>query len=84
MTKITRENIGAHLFDRQLEMIGKTRVDVIDAYRWRLSFSMTRKQYIDFHTYAVKLMMKTFRCPKSKALGIFEWYWAQFGMKIKS
>ena len=28
--KITRENVADHLFDYQLGMIGKTRIDILD------------------------------------------------------
>lgn len=84
MEKIRRENIGEHLFDYQLKMIGKTRVNVIDDDRWHIHFTMTREQYGQFKRYAVSLMMKTFRCNKNKALNIFEWYWQQFGVRIKN
>ena len=84
MEKVKRENIGEHLFDYQLQMIGKTRMDVVDDDRWYFHFTITRAQYGGFKGYAVPLMMKTFRCPKRKALEIFEWYWQQFGLRIKN
>lgn len=82
MHKVRRENIGEHLFDHQLQMIGKTRIDIVDNDRWRFNFTMTRAQYMEFHKYAISMMMKTFRCTKRKALGTFEWYWQQFGVRI--
>lgn len=84
MEKVKRENIGEHLFDYQLKMIGKIRMNVVDDDKWYSHFTMTRNQYIEFRKYAVSLMMKTFRCNKNKALSIFEWYWQQFGVKIKN
>lgn len=83
MEKVKRENIGEHLFDFELKMIGKTRMDIVDQDRWFFNFTMTRGQYIEFRKYAVSLMMKTFRCTKPKALNIFEWYWSCFGVRIK-
>ena len=83
MKKVRREDIGKHLFDYQLQMIGKTRIEVLDDDKWYFHFTMTRGQYIEFRKYAVSLMMKTFRCNKNKAIGIFEWYWTQFGVRLK-
>lgn len=83
MEKVKRENIGEHLFTRQLEIIGKTRIDVIDTDRWHFLFTMSRTQYSEFRDYAIKLMMKTFRCNKNRAIDTFNWYWLQFGVKIR-
>lgn len=84
MEKVKRENIGQHLFEYQLKMIGKDLTSLIDDDRWSFHFTMTRGQYIEFRKYAVSLMMKTFRCTKPKALNIFEWYWQQFGVRIRN
>jgi hypothetical protein len=84
MEKVKRENIGDHLFTFELDIIGKTRLDIIDDDRWFYHFTMTREQYIIFKDYAVSLMMKTFRCNKNKALQNFEWYWQMFGVRIKN
>jgi len=83
MKKVRRENIGEHLFDHQLQMIGKTRVNVLDDDHWHTHFTMTRGQYIEFRNYAISLIMKTFRCNKNKAIANFEWYWSCFGVRIK-
>jgi hypothetical protein len=83
--KVTRLNIADHLFTYQLSLIGKKKVDIIDMDpRWQSTTSMTRVQYLAFEKYAVSLMMKVFRIPKSKAKVNFEWYWAQFGIRIKN
>lgn len=84
MEKIKRDNIGEHLFDYQLKMIGKTRIDVLDDDKWYFHFTMTREQYVKFRKYAISLMMKTFRKSKSNCICIFEWYWEQFGVRIKN
>jgi len=81
--KVNRTNIAEHLFDYQLEIIGKTRINVVDDDRWHHHFSITRTQYSEFSSYAIKLMMKTFRCNKTKAIANFEWYWSQFSVKIR-
>jgi len=83
MEKINRLNIASHLFEYELSLIGKKKVDILDMDpRWQSTTSMRRDQYLQFEKYAVSLMMKVFRIPKSKAKDVFNWYWLQFGVKI--
>ena len=82
--RITRENVADHLFDYQLEMIGKTRIDILDNDRWRFDFTMTQEQLVDFTSYAIPLLQKTFRYNRRKALDTFEWFRMQFGIRIKN
>jgi len=84
MEKVKRENIGEHLFDMQLRLIGATRLMIVDSDNWRSKFPIKRDEYSAFRDYAIKLMMKTFRCNKNKAIANFNWYWEQFGVKITS
>ena len=53
--RITRENVAEHLLDYQLEMIGKTRLDVVDDDKWRFNLTVTREQREEFKKYAVPL-----------------------------
>lgn len=82
--RITRENVAEHLLDYQLEMIGKTRVDIIDNDKWRFDFTMTQEQLIDFTSYAIPLLQKTFRFNRRKALDTFEWWRMRLGVRIKN
>ena len=83
-TTINRINITTHLVEYELEMVGKTLVDAFNDDRWRFKFTMTRNQYVQYHSYVIPLLKKTFKVRKSKAEGIFEWYWQQFGLRIKN
>ena len=84
MEKVKRENIGTHLAKYQFNMIGKDYEKVfLNDDRWKFNCTMTRKQYMEFHRYAISLIMKTFRCKKSKAISNFEWYGSQFGIRLK-
>jgi len=83
LKKIKRETVGEHLFDKQLEIIGATRISVVDFDNWRVRFPIKRDEYDAFRKYSIKLMMKTFRCNKTKAIANFEWYWSQFSVKIR-
>ena len=81
--KVSRENVCEFLFEKQLELIGKTRVDLIDSPNWKFYFTITREQFIEFKTYAIALIQKTFRCNRSKALNTFDWYWKLFEIRLK-
>ena len=81
--KITRSSIGEHLFDYQLQMVGKTRMNIIDDDRWRFNITMTREQREQFKKYAVPLLMKTFRINRTKAVYNYEWFIQMFGVRLK-
>ena len=82
--KITRTNIADHLLDYQLNMIGKTRLDVVDDDKWFFNFTMTKEQLAEFKEYAVPLMQKVFKFNKTKAENSFNWFREQFGVRIKN
>ncbi len=84
LNKVNRENIGSHFFDVLLELIGKTRVNVIDTEDWRKSWSISRNNYDILRDSCIKEAKKTFKCNRTKAETIFEWFWKQFGLKIKN
>jgi len=83
MEKVTRDNIEDHLFNRMLEVIGKTKVQLIDTYKYRFDFTMTREQYIDYQKYCIKLIMKILRVSKTKATVAFERFWIDYGIRLK-
>jgi hypothetical protein len=82
--KIDRTNIGEHLLDYQLTIIGKSRIDILDDDRWFFNWTLTRSQFEEFTAYAIPLLKKTFKCNKSKAEGMFVWFNTQFGIRIKN
>lgn len=84
MNKVTRDNIGSHLLDYQLKIIGKTFVDMVDDDRWRFNFTLTTTEYRSFRKYALLLIKKTFRCNSSKAKDTFDWFYMNFGLRIKN
>jgi hypothetical protein len=83
MEKITRSNITAHLLDYQLNIIGKTKIILIDEENWRFSNTLTKEQFIEFRKYALPLLQKTFRFNKRKAEDTFKWFMDTFGLRIK-
>ena len=81
--KITRDNIAESLFNKQLEIIGKTRIDAVESFNWRFYFTITGEQYLEFKKYAISLIQKVFKCNKTKALNTFDWYWKMFSVRFK-
>jgi hypothetical protein len=81
---VNRINITKHLIEYELEMVGKTLVDVIDDDRWQFNFPMTRNQHEQYYSYVIPLLRKTFKCNKRKAESIFKWYYKTFGLRIKN
>lgn len=81
---ITRENIGNHLLEYELSLVGKTKILILDNDMWRFDWVLTMGQYNEFKTYAVPLLKKTFKCNSTKANGIFDWFYQQFGLRIKN
>ena len=82
--KVNRENIGRHLLEYQLEMVGKTLMDAMDDDKWYFNFTMTTEQHNQFKSYAIPLIKKVFKCKKSYAESTFEWFNLEFGLRIKN
>lgn len=81
---ITRENIGQHLLEYELNLVGKTKISILDDDLWKFNWAITRGQYNEFKKYAVPLLKKTFKCNSLRANNIFDWFWSQFGLRIKN
>ena len=61
MAKINRENIGDHLVDYQLSMVGKSMQEAYMTKEWYSKWTMTTEQHELFKAYAVPLMKKVFK-----------------------
>jgi hypothetical protein len=84
MSKINRENIADHLVDYQLGMIGKSTQEAHMTKEWYSKWTLTQEQHDQFKTYALPLLKKVFKCSKSKAESIFDFFDLQFGLRIKN
>ena len=69
---INRKNIGTHLFDYQLELIDKKRVDTLNVENWREQWTLSRNQYDIFRDYSIRNCKKVFKCNRKKATGMFK------------
>lgn len=82
MNKINRENIGDHLVDYQLTMVGKTVAEAMKTPEWYSKWTMTDEQQNELKEYAIPLLKKVFKCNKKRAEGILGWFLLQFGLRI--
>ncbi len=82
--KINRTNITKHLIEYQLAIINKTLVETFDDDNWYFNWTITRQQQKEFKKYAVPLLKKTFKFNNRKAYANFEWFYVQFGLRIKN
>jgi len=82
MGKINRLNVGEHLLEYQLNLIGKTKMDAIMDETWIVGWSLTPEQHAQFKSYAIPLLKKVFKCNTNKAKDTFEWFMMQFGLQV--
>lgn len=81
--KIKRENLGNHLFEYQLSLIGKTSEDAVNNKEWLEEWYLTEEQFKDFENYAIKTIQKVLKCNKQRAKSAFNWFDLGFGLKVK-
>lgn len=82
MGKITRENIGQHLIEMQLKMIGKTLDDVKGDLEWYHNNTITVEQLADFNVYALPLIKKVFKCNTNRAKLILSLFDLNYGLRV--
>lgn len=82
MAKITRENLGDHLIEFQLKMVGHTVEEALKDPWWFTNITMTKEQHTEFMVYAFPLVKKVFRCNKAKAWQTLDWFNLQYGLRI--
>jgi len=81
--RINRGNITRHLIEYQLDMVGKRLVDTLDDDRWYFNWTMTREEHEQFKRYAIRTLKKVFKFNTNKAKETFQWFYEQFGLRIK-
>jgi len=83
MSRINRENIGDHLVDYQLGMIGKSTQEAHMTKDWFTKWTMTQEQHDAFKAYAIPLLKKVLKINKGRAEANFQWFDLGFGLRIK-
>ena len=83
-TKVTRENISSYLFNYELSLIGKSKMDVLDDDQWRFNLTLSSEQYEQLKKHGIGLIRKIFKCKKQAAIDVFDFYYNTFGLRIKN
>ena len=78
-----RELLWDHVFGYMLMLVNREPIEIIDNDKWRFDWTLTREEKNRFSVYTVKLIMKSFRCNKSKAVEAFELFYSNYGLRIK-
>lgn len=81
--KVNRENIGEHLIEYQLNMIGKTIEEARQNENWYYDWTLTEKQHEVFKGYAIPLIRKVLKLNKKKAETTFAWLDLGYGLRVK-
>jgi hypothetical protein len=81
---INRGNITQHLIEYQLDLVGKRLVDTLDDDKWYFNWTITPEQNQLFKKYAIKTLKKVFKFNTNKSKETFDWFYEQFGLRIKS
>ena len=81
--KIDRTNVSQHLLEYQLNLVGKTLMDIAGDDRWYHNLTITKKQHEELEKYAIPLLQKTFKFNKTKAKETFAWWCLQFELRDK-
>jgi hypothetical protein len=83
-SKVNRGNIMRHLIEYQLDIVGKRLVDTLDDDKWYFNWTITKEQHKEFKKYAIIVMKKVFKFNTNKAKETFNWFYENFGLRIKS
>ena len=84
MKTINRTNISEHLIEHQLNIIGKTIIEIKQDPEEYSNNTMTELQQEEFKTYAIPLLKKIFKFNKVKAESTFSWFQLQYGLSTKN
>lgn len=82
--RIKRENLGNHLFEYQLSLIGKTPKDAENNQKWLEEWFLSEEQFKEFESYAIKTIQKVLKCNKHRAKSAFSWFDLGFGLQVKN
>jgi hypothetical protein len=82
-TEKQREEINRKLVSMQMEMIGLTYQDAMDTPEFWRVYTLTTEQTEAWRKDAIKLIQKTFKCNRKKALLTMNMFELQLGLRIQ-
>lgn len=80
--KSKRETLADDLAEKMFSYTGKSVVMGHDPF-YRFNNTLTREQYSIFRKEGIQMIQKALKINKTKAIGIFEWFWSNYGIRIK-
>ena len=78
--KINRSNVSEHLFEFQLNLIGKTIADIAKEDDWKHSWKLTENEKKIFKSYAFAILKKVYRFNTIKAKETYSFFENEFGL----
>ena len=82
-TEKQREEINRKLVSMQMEMIGLTYQDAMNTPEFWRVYTLTTEQTEAWRKDAIKLIQKTFKCNRKKALLTMNMFELQLGLRIQ-
>jgi len=80
--KTKRESLVDDLFVRMLELAGKP-PSAADDFYYRFNNTLTREQFSQFKKEGIFMIQKADKINKTKAISAFNWFWKQYGLRLK-
>ena len=81
---INRTNIIDHLIKKELEISGHTLAEAVLDSNWTFNFTLTMEQHAQFKKYCIPLLKKIFKFRRERAEYTFEFFYLNWGLRIKN
>lgn len=81
--KIKREDLYAHLIEKNFNQVEKTTFDALLDENWKTEWKVDREVYNKFRKYAIGEIKKTLKVNTNKAKDIFDWFYWNHGIIIE-
>ena len=82
MTNSKRENIAENLLKKMLQYNSLSMEETLNPL-YRFNNTLTREQYSQFKEEGIEMIQKALKINKRKAISAFNWFYNNFGLRIK-
>ena len=77
-----RESLASDLFNRMLEIAKAPKDAVADQY-WKFNYTLSREEFSSFKAEGVGMIQKALKVNKRKAISIFNYFYNNYGLRLK-
>jgi len=81
-TKSKRESLSDDLAERMMTIAGVS-VSMGHDYFYRFNNTLTREQFSQFKLEGVRMIQKALKINKRKAISVFNYFWKNYGLRLK-